>query len=956
MRNTLLALCLFIGASTFAQNTSFLRVFNNDSVDLSVDAFQRSNGDYYLLSNTNRSGNLDYQVTKTNGLGVAVWSFTYGTSSDDVATAMATTSDNGMVVCGYSHGMSTTQDAFISKISSTGTLEWTRSISTDSVDRFYDVVESINGDIYATGFTDRDTMGHNILVARLTNSGGFSWAYHYGGVGDDEGNAIIEDQLGRVVVVGGTAYDSVAIGGSGDQDISVLALNSGGAILRRTNIGTLNKEYATTILQESANKYVVGGNIDRAIDGTFDGFLVFLDTNLIASNPVYFGAQGEDKVEDVKSAGNDKWMVATLSASSFGTSTSLIFELAIASGVPPALSVGGNMDDGEGNLAIAGRATTGFSLFSAGTSFGNTNSSDLYLAKLNAQNSVSCIIGVEVLDFGGTVFSSDTFTSNVNTLAGSNVFSLTRSTVINEDTTICCQLQARVLADTISICEGDETNLGRAGISGYVYTWTATGYSSASSNPLVSPISDTEYKLVVSSADGLCTPDSAIVYVRVNDRRDVGQLSDTFFCIGNSISITGPSNMNFYEWIGTSGRTNNATRIVSSSDTFTLRVIDDNGCFYFDTVEVIAKDLPLFSLGNDTTICENLNLTLRGPSDMEEYVWNSVSSSVDSFVTNVSQTHTLRVVDSFGCESQDDIQLLTNPISPFNLGPDTTVCAGQDVVFFGSSVLTGYIWNGVQTNNFEFTAPTAGTYTAEAYNSFGCPSYDTVELFTLDLPVFSLGNDTGACDNILLQLVGPSGMKTYTWFNGSDAQTFNVTGAGLYYLEVENQGGCVYRDSIDVAVYSSPTISLGPDTSLRTSNPLVLSPGAGFTKYEWSTGESTETIEVKDKGKYSVTVTDENGCTSFDEMEILSSASIMAINGVDVSIYPNPANNTLHLSASGEVLQGEVKLLDNNGKVVLQSMLRKSADIDVSSVKSGLYRLVLSTENSVASFNVVIKR
>lgn len=956
MRKILFASCLLSVAGVFAQNTTFLRSFNNDSADISVDAFQRSNGDYFLLSNTNSGGDFDFQVTKTNGLGLAVWSYTYGTSGNDIATAMVSTSDDGMVICGYSDGMSITRDAFVSKVSSSGTLEWTRSIGTDSIEQFLGVAESINGDIYATGFTDRDTMGHNILVARFSNLGGFSWAYHYGGVGDDQGNDIIEDQLGRIIVVGSTSFDSVAIGGSGDQDISMLALNSGGSVLKRTNFGTVNPEYANTILQESANRYVVGGNIDRAIDGTLDAFLVSVDTNFNATNPVYFGVPGDDYVEDVKSIGNNKWMVATLSQSAFGTRASLIFEVGAVTGTPPALSVGGFMDDGEGSLAITGSIPTGFSLFSAGTSFGNTGSKDLYLSKLNSLNRVPCVTGTEVLDFGLLSFTSDTFTSNVNTLTNTNLYTLVRSSMTNEDTTICCELQAIVSADTITICDGDMASLGRAGISGYQYSWTATGYTSTSSNPTVSPIVDTEYKLVVSSVDGLCTEDSAIVYVKVNDRRDVALLSDTFFCEGSTHTIAGPSNMNFYEWIGTAGRTNDATRGVSVSDTLTLRVIDNNGCFYYDTLEVLAKELPAFSLGTDTTICENLSITLRGPVDMEEYVWNGVSSSIDSFTTNVSQTHTLVVTDSFGCEYQDDIQVLTNPNSPFDLGPDSTVCIGEDVVFFGSSVLTGYKWNGVETNNFEFTASTEGTYTAEAYNSFGCPSYDTVELFTLDLPVFSLGNDTSACDDILFQLQGPSGMKSYTWFNGTDGQTFNVTGSGLYYLEVESQGGCSYSDSIVVTVNASPSISLGSDTSLRTDDPLVLTPGFGFVKYEWSTGESTESIEVKDKGTYSVTVTDENGCTGFDEMAILSSASISSLNGVDVSVYPNPATNILYISANDALLQGDVKLLDNNGRIVLRTKLNGNAALNVGNVAAGLYRLVLTSENSNASLNVVIKR
>lgn len=956
MRKNILALCLIISALGHAQSTSFFRSINNDSADVSADAFQRDNGDYFLLSNTNRSGHSDFQVTKTNGLGIVLWSFTYGTTSDDVATAMAPTSDNGMVICGYSDGFSTSIDAFITKISSAGVLEWTRAVRTDSVEKFLDVAVSINGDIYATGFVDQDTMDLNILVARFSNTGTFLWAKHFGGIGEDIGHGVIEDQRGRVIVVGGTKNDSITLGASGDQDICVLALNSGGTLLNQKNLGTVNKEYAKTIVQESANRYIVAGNIDRGIGGSFDGFLAALDTNFSVSTAVYFGVPGSDDVEDIKSLGNNRWMVASLSESAMGTMTSLLFEVSTVGGVPPALSVGGTMDDGRGRLAITGRQSTGYALFSAGKSFGSTTSDNLYLAKSTLQNTISCLPGVESMDFGSLTFISDTFTTSNNSLIVNNAVALTRTSVTNSDTTFCCRLAARVSADTITICQGEVASLGRSSVSGYQYAWTATGYTSANANPSVSPANSILYKLVVTSADGLCTADSAEIFVRVNPRRSIPPLNDTTFCIGSSITLTAPSNMNFYEWSGTSGRTSGATRILTTSDTLSLRLIDNNGCAYFDTLSVLRKELPLFSLGNDTTICENLSLTLSGPADMDEYKWNGVSSSDRTFVTNVSQTHVLSVIDTFGCEFEDEIRVLTNPNSPLDLGPDSTVCEGGAVVFFGNSVLTRYTWNGVQTNNYEFTATTAGIYAAVAYNSFDCPSYDTVELFVVPLPQFSLGNDTGACDEIALQLRGPLGMKKYTWFNGSVNQAFNVNAAGLYYLQIESQQGCLFTDSIVIAVYSSPSISLGEDTSLRTQDPLILTPGTGFQTYLWSTGESTESISVKDKGVYSVTVTDSNGCAGFDEMEILSAASTKSLRGINVSVYPNPVSNTLHIKTSGYTLKGKIQLVDNQGGIVIQEEMSGASQLDVSGVSAGLYRLVLSTENGSIGFNVVIKR
>ncbi|MFT5347385.1 MAG: hypothetical protein ACI9M3_000416, partial [Bacteroidia bacterium] len=82
IRHTLIFAFLFISIVTVAQETTFTRVINNDSTDQSVAFFQNTIGDYYILSNTNSDGQggVDFQVTRADGLGKTLWSYTYGTS------------------------------------------------------------------------------------------------------------------------------------------------------------------------------------------------------------------------------------------------------------------------------------------------------------------------------------------------------------------------------------------------------------------------------------------------------------------------------------------------------------------------------------------------------------------------------------------------------------------------------------------------------------------------------------------------------------------------------------------------------------------------------------------------------------------------------------------------------------------------------------------------------------
>ena len=68
------------------------------------------------------------------------------------------------------------------------------------------------------------------------------------------------------------------------------------------------------------------------------------------------------------------------------------------------------------------------------------------------------------------------------------------------------------------------------------------------------------------------------------------------------------------------------------------------------------------------------------------------------------------------------------------------------------------------------------------------------------------------------------------------------------------EGGCL---GPNIAVEA-----LGPTTFCSGSN-VVLSAPAGFDNYVWSTGETSQTIEVTTQGNFSVTVTNADGCFSF---------------------------------------------------------------------------------------------
>jgi hypothetical protein len=126
------------------------------------------------------------------------------------------------------------------------------------------------------------------VVARFNSSGTALWVKTYGGDGDDIGNAIIEDDLNRIVVIGSMANDSTNIGSTGDKDLCIMALNTTGDVLRIKNIGTSTDDEGTAIILAPGKTYYVAGTTHLGFGTGTNGMILSLDSNFNSTNSNWF--------------------------------------------------------------------------------------------------------------------------------------------------------------------------------------------------------------------------------------------------------------------------------------------------------------------------------------------------------------------------------------------------------------------------------------------------------------------------------------------------------------------------------------------------------------------------------------------------------------------------------------------------------------------------------------------
>jgi len=107
-----------------------------------------------------------------------------------------------------------------------------------------------------------------------------------------------------------------------------------------------------------------------------------------------------------------------------------------------------------------------------------------------------------------------------------------------------------------------------------------------------------------------------------------------------------------------------------------------------------------------------------------------------------------------------------------------------------------------------------------------------------------------------------------------------------YIVTVSQGTGCFKTDTVEVIVYEPHSPFLGNDT-IFCGTPLswTLDAGTGYGGYLWSTGETSQMIIVSTSFKYSVTVTDQNGCVGqSNEINVIFNPTINSmIVGTDVS-------------------------------------------------------------------------
>lgn len=150
-------------------------------------------------------------IVKTNPDGRILWNNTYDLVSDLLAHSFkaVTPVSDGYVAVGYSEATGGgSNDVFIVKINEGGEVVWSKTYGSGEDEEALDVIATADNGIAVIGSAELANGTSDIYLLKLDAAGDTLWTNTYGGVFDDEGQAIIEIANGDLVITGKTEINT----------------------------------------------------------------------------------------------------------------------------------------------------------------------------------------------------------------------------------------------------------------------------------------------------------------------------------------------------------------------------------------------------------------------------------------------------------------------------------------------------------------------------------------------------------------------------------------------------------------------------------------------------------------------------------------------------------------------------------------------------------------------------
>ncbi len=426
------------------------------------------------------------------------------------------------------------------------------------------------------------------------------------------------------------------------------------------------------------------------------------------------------------------------------------------------------------------------------------------------------------------------------------------------------------------------------------------------------PDNSGSYYYIVEHPD--CGSDTAVVELFVWPGPDVGISGGGTICEGRTTTLSVTGDLDDVVSLLWSDGTTASSIEVSEAGSYWLRLVYGEDCIWTDTVEVVVEET--IHMEEELSLC---------PGEQTEWHGQQIESAGE-YETTLPGTD----------EACDTLLVLT--VTETEYIPkemEASLCPGQELEIEGETIDAPGTYEFVLDaetgcDTLMVMTVTEAEFIPKEMEASLCPGQELeIEGKTIDAPgtyEFILDAETG-CDTLLtlevyardfeeMQEIISKCPGEVVWYMGEQ-----IEDAGEYEFLLPAADGCDTVVHLLVETYSLPEVEVtGPDLVCEGQQiELRASPAEQLQEIRWSSGETTETIQVSEGGIYGFEALSLNACEVSAEKEIGECPSRQVYIPNAFSPNGDGINDEWTVYPASDPVRMEVQIYDRWGSRVFES-------------------------------------
>jgi hypothetical protein len=401
-----------------------------------------------------------------------------------------------------------------------------------------------------------------------------------------------------------------------------------------------------------------------------------------------------------------------------------------------------------------------------------------------------------------------------------------------------------------------------------------------------------------------------------------------------------------------------------SAGTYNVTITDDNGCEISSQNINVNNNPGNFELSSvivTNDVCDNgtgsVNVSLTGGSNPISYLWSTGDITKD--ISGLNQgVYSCVAVDNNGCElsysavvgnNSGDLSATVDNVNPATCGEEN---GAIEITVTGGTEPYSFSWSNGATTEDLSDLP-GGNYSCFITDDLGCTStiFSVVEDIGGDFDVSILSVTDEQCNNangaVDVSVFGGTEPYSYLWSNGATTQDITNLSEGLYELTVNDDFGCVLTTSAFVDNIESDLLIENADVTNEVCDNgqgmIDITVNLGMPPYSflWSNGATTEDLTNISTGNYSVTITDNAGCSVNDSYFVDNEESTVGVTNVNINSEMCGMSN------------GAIDITPDGGTEPYTFLWNTGATTeDISNLTQGEYTVTISDANGCDAFEI----